>query len=314
MAERQEDLRGQAGFITDIQFFSLSDGPGIRTTVFLKGCILNCRWCHNPEGNRRYPEVFPYQSKCTGCGECVEVCPAGAISLVKDCTPRIDKGLCIDCFQCVEACKEEAMVVWGRMVTVDEVIGEVERDKTFYKTSGGGMTLSGGDPLAQPEFSRALFIVAKERGIRTALDTCGHASWEVMERVLEGVDYVLFDIKHMDPQAHRSYCGADNRLILGNAERVAETGKGMRVRVPIIPGFNDGWENLKKTAEFTRSLKDKAMGLEVDILPYHPYAGAKYRLFGLDYPFPQGEGYPEERLRDIVEIFLNEDLDVTVGG
>ncbi len=307
-------LAERVGYVNDIQFYSLSDGPGIRTTVFLKGCLLNCRWCHNPEGNRRFPEVFPYQNNCTGCGLCLEVCPAGAIEMKEPCRPRIRRERCIDCFRCAEVCPEQAMIVWGRLMSVEEVMEEVERDKPFYRHSGGGLTVSGGEPLAQPEFTRALLAKAKERGINTALDTCGFATWEVLERVLEVTDYVLLDLKHMDPEAHRRHCGASNQVILENARRMAEGGVPLRLRLPLIPGFNDGEENLSRSAEFVRELERNGRECEVDILPYHPYAGAKYRVFGLDYPLPQGEGYPEARLREIVDIFTARGLTVTVGG
>lgn len=307
-------MENQVGFINDIQLYSLSDGPGIRSTVFFKGCLLNCRWCHNPEGNRRYPQVFPYQTNCDGCGDCLEVCPAGAIEMIEECRPAILRERCIDCFQCAEVCKEGAMVIWGRMVTVKDVLEEIEADKPFYKHSGGGMTLSGGEPLAQPEFARALLAVAKEKGIDSALDTCGHAKWEIMEKILEVTEHVLLDLKHMDPQAHRVYCGASNKLILDNATRIAAMTIPLRFRVPLIPGFNDSEENLEGTADFIDGLCKNGRECEVDILPYHPYAGAKYRIFGLDYPFPEGEGYPEERLLEIIDIFVARDLSVTVGG
>ena len=307
-------ISDRVGFINDIQFYSLSDGPGIRTTVFLTGCLLNCRWCHNPEGSRRYPQVFPYQTNCNGCGECLEVCPAGAIEMTEPGKPRILRERCIDCFQCAEACKEGALVIWGRLVSVDEVLEEVQADKLFYKHSGGGMTVSGGEPLAQPEFTRALLAAAKERGISTALDTCGYAAWEVVERVLEVTDHVLLDLKHMDPRAHREYCGASNELILDNAGRIAVSGVPLRFRVPLIPDFNDSEENLVRTAEFISGLCGGGKPCEVDILPFHPYAGAKYRIFGLDYPFPQGEGYDEGRIPAVIDIFTARDLAVTVGG
>jgi len=302
------------GYVNDIQFFSLSDGPGIRTTVFLKGCLLNCRWCHNPEGNRRFPEVLPYRNNCTGCGACLEVCPSGAIEMEGPCLPRIRRDRCIDCFRCAQACPEQALVVWGKLMTVDQVLEEVEKDKPFYKHSGGGMTVSGGEPLAQPEFTHDLLAEAKARGMNTALDTCGFAPWDILEKMLRVTDYVLLDLKHMDPQAHRAFCGAPNDLILENARRLAEGACGLRFRIPLIPGFNDVEENLAATADFIREVCRNGRECEVDILPYHPYAGAKYRIFGLEYPLPQGEGYPEERLRDIVRVFTSRRLTVTVGG
>lgn len=303
-----------AGYVNDIQFYSICDGPGIRTTVFLKGCLLHCRWCHNPEGNRRFPEVLPYRNNCTGCGKCLEVCPAGAVEMEGPCLPRIRREKCIDCFRCAQACPEDALVIWGKLMTVDQVLAEVEKDKPFYKHSGGGLTVSGGEPLAQPEFAHDLLAEAKERGLNTALDTCGFAPWETMERMIEVADHVLLDLKHMDPAAHRLHCGASNEVILENARRLAESDRELRFRIPLIPGFNDGEDNLSRTADFIRGLCRNGRDCEVDILPYHPYAGAKYRIFGLEYPFPEGAGYPEEKLYDIVEIFTSRSLTVTVGG
>ncbi|MDY6844345.1 MAG: glycyl-radical enzyme activating protein, partial [Thermodesulfobacteriota bacterium] len=212
----------RTGLITNIQMFCTNDGPGIRTTVFLKGCRLNCRWCHNPEGKRRYPEIFPYTVNCTGCKACVEACPMDALSLTEPNIIKIDKGLCTVCLQCVEICKENAIHVWGRMVKVKDVIDEVAKDKPFYDNSGGGMTVSGGEPTAQPEFTLSLFRCAKEREINCALDTCGHTPWEVLEPIIELTDYVLYDIKHMDPKEHKDYCGFSNTLILNNARKIAE--------------------------------------------------------------------------------------------
>ncbi|GAB6273492.1 MAG: glycyl-radical enzyme activating protein [Peptococcaceae bacterium] len=306
----------QTGVITSIQLFSLNDGPGIRTTVFLKGCRLNCKWCHNPEGNRRYPEVYPFISNCTGCKKCVEVCPTEAITFLEPTRPKIDKSRCIVCLQCVEICPYEAMVQWGEIVNVKHVIEEVEKDKPFYKNSGGGMTLSGGEPLTQPEFARALMKCAKLREIHTALDTCGYAKWEVLESVLEWTDLVLFDLKHMDAQAHKEYCGVTNEVILENARRIAAKKVPLRIRIPVIPGRNDTVENMRLTAEFVAALdrENKNVIQVVDLLPYHPYAGSKYVQFGLEYPFPVGEGYKDEEIEPIIELFTGQGLDVTVGG
>jgi pyruvate formate lyase activating enzyme len=300
------------GIINDIQRMSVNDGPGFRTVVFLKGCLLNCEWCHNPEGKRRYPEVIPYVSNCEGCNKCMEVCPTGALKILEEKKPVIDKALCTACFQCIGACKYYALVRWGRIVTAREVMDDVTRDKPFFVESGGGLTVSGGEPLAQPEFSLALMMLAKENGVGTALDTCGHAPWEDLEKVLEYTDLVLFDIKNIDTKEHRRYAGLGNELILDNAKRIAQKGIKMRMRVPIIPGRNDSEESLRATAKFIEGLGDAVLG--VDLLPYHPYAGGKYRAFGMDYPFPAGEGLDDDVLAPFVEIFLDYVPEVTVGG
>jgi pyruvate formate lyase activating enzyme len=342
-------LGAERGIVSDIQRFSVRDGAGIRTMVYLKGCTMRCRWCHNPEGVRHYPEVFHYWPRCTNCGKCDEICPAGAMKLIenvewggeeRDASSslsqlqkrelelagikvshvikkrtsrkiRIEKDKCIGCFRCVEVCPEEAFVVVGRFMTVDEVLEEVLSDKVFYDTSGGGMTLSGGDPTAQPHFALALLKGAKERGLHTALDTNGNLEWGFMEKLLEYTDLVLYDIKAMDSNIHESLTGVSNDLILENAQKIAEKKNlEMRVRFPVIPGVNDGKENIEKTARFVKSLK---VGW-VDILPYHAFAGQKYRLFSLDFPFPVGEEYPEEKLESIKDIFEAMGLQYTIGG
>ncbi|KJS00742.1 MAG: hydroxybenzylsuccinate synthase activating enzyme HbsD [Peptococcaceae bacterium BRH_c4a] len=315
------------GVVTNIQYFTMFDGPGIRTTVFLKGCRLNCRWCHNPEGVRHYPEVFHLWSNCNDCGQCDNICPTGALQVVErlgheggvvtggnapGSIPienrdkmvrkiRIDKGLCLGCRQCVEACPQAAFVISGEIMTVDEVIEKVAEERLMYENSdGGGLTLSGGEPTAQPEFCLALLKAAKEKGINTALDTCGYVRWDILNEMLDYTDVVLFDIKNMAPKAHREFTGVSNDLIQENARRIiARGGVEMRVRIPVIPGINDSAENMEKAAEFICALGLKA----VDILPFHPWAGQSYRLLGLDYPFTVGEWYPGEKQERIEEIF-----------
>ena len=305
------------GVVNDIQRMSTNDGPGYRTTVFLKGCLLDCDWCHNPEGTRRYPEVIPFVTNCTGCGECLDVCPTGALSLNEESQPVIDRSLCSDCLQCARACSHSGLVTWGAIKSAAEVMAEVFSDEPFFRNSGGGMTVSGGEPMAQPGFVHALFSLAKKgtdqaAPIMTALDTCGHALWEDYALVMPYTDLVLFDVKHMDSAAHRSYTGAGNERILDNARRMAEMGKKMRLRVPIIPGTNDTEENWRATGKFAESLGDAVLG--VDLLPYHPYAGGKYKAFGMDYDFPVGEGYDDSRLEPVIELFLEYVYEVTIGG
>ncbi|MBU2490389.1 MAG: glycyl-radical enzyme activating protein [Proteobacteria bacterium] len=311
------DLQVKTGIINHIQRMCTCDGPGFRTTVFLKGCLLDCQWCHNPEGKARFPEVIPYVTNCTACGDCVTVCPTGAVSLNNEAQPVLDRGLCTSCFQCAEACQESGLVVWGRAATAGGVMEEVAADLSFYKNSGGGLTVSGGEPMAQHEFVLALFSLAKadpdeSRRIHTALDTCGHAPWSRFEQVLPLADLVLLDLKQMDSRAHRAYTGLGNEVILENAAKIAALGKPMRIRVPVIPGVNDSRENWQATARFVESLGDVVSG--VDLLPYHPWAGGKYRAFGMEYDFPVGEGYDDERLVPVVELFLDHVKEVTVGG
>ena len=332
----------EIGVVTNIQKFSIYDGPGVRTTIFLKGCRLRYRWCHNPEGVRHYPEVFHLWPDCTDCGKCENICPAGALTMAERMwykggtitvdvptesgsfafvpveikskwvrKMKIDKGLCIGCQQCVEVCEQGAFIVSGEFKTVDEVMKEVEEDRPMYENSGGGMTLSGGEPTAQPKFCLALLKAAKERGINTALDTNGHVKWGMLNEMLDYTDFVLYDIKHMDAEAHKRFSGVSNELILENARRIVEKGVATRIRIPVIPEANDSEENMTRTAEFVCLLGLKG----VDLLPFHPWAGQSYRVLGLDYPFPIGEWYPEEKLKKIEAIFKSHDLEVNrMGG
>ena len=302
------------GLITNIQLFSTNDGPGIRTTVFLKGCIMNCKWCHNPEGIGQYPEILPKVSNCTGCGECVKACPTGAISFPLEKTLRIDKNLCIMCESCVEACKFNALNIWGMFIRAGDVLDVVQEDENFYKTSGGGLTVSGGEPTTRFAFTLALLKGAKKREINTALDTCGYVAWQKLDALTDWADVVLYDIKHMDPEVHKDFTGRDNTLCIENAKKIAAKGIPMRIRVPVIPGRTDTVAALNNTAEFIEKLDGIGHILGVDLLPYHPYAGAKYRMFGYDYPFPAAKEFSDDDVLSFIELFTERGLDVTVGG
>jgi pyruvate formate lyase activating enzyme len=263
------------GVVFNIQRYSIHDGPGIRTTVFLKGCPLRCFWCQNPESQKTRPEVFLKKSACLLCGRCVAACPEGASSIV-DGICVIDRKKCSGCGTCVEVCSNDARTLMGRWASVDEVMSEVLRDKRFYANSGGGVTLSGGDPTAQPRFALALLQACKAAGLHTAIETCGCTSWRVFSRLLEHVDLVLFDIKHLDSGKHREGTGRPNALILENAARIARS-KPMRVRVPVIPGFNDSPEAIRAIARFVR---EELGALEIDLLPYNRMGESKYEFLG----------------------------------
>jgi len=272
---------GPTGIIYDIQGFSVQDGPGIRTTVFLKGCPLRCPWCHSPESQRFDIQLSWRWRKCVGvdeCGLCLDCCPRGAISpadAVLDTGEtggsirpiQVDWDTCDDCGICAERCPAAALSLWGKEYTVPEVVERVLRDRAFFERSGGGVTVSGGEPLAQAAFTLALLRGLKESGVHTALDTTGFAPWSVVEQTLPLTDLYLLDLKSLDPDAHQTVVGVPNGPILENARRIAAAGGTMQVRVPLIPRFNDTPETLRRMGDFIASL-DEAVTL-VQLLPYH---------------------------------------------
>jgi pyruvate formate lyase activating enzyme len=290
---KPEDLKKTetVGCVFNIERFAIRDGPGIRTTVFLKGCPLRCLWCANPESISPRPQLLYLENLCTRCYRCVEVCPNKATTKTPDGAIKIDRSLCKACGKCVEICPNKARQLSGKLMTVDEVLEEVKKDALFYQNSGGGVTFSGGEPSQQPEFLWHLLKGAQESGIHTALDTSGFVKPEILKKVLEHTNLVLYDIKHMDPTKHKELTGVDNRLILENARMIASMGKPMIIRVPLIPGHNDSKENIKALAEFMLSLGLK----RIDLLPYHSLGKIKYQRLGTEYklsdlkPFAEGE-------------------------
>jgi pyruvate formate lyase activating enzyme len=274
-SEKNTVLSEISGVVFDIQRYSIHDGPGIRTTVFLKGCPLSCTWCQNPESQSREAELLLNKNLCGGCGRCVAGCSAGANSLSGN-RAEVDREKCLCCGACVETCPNQARRIAGKSLTVSEVMKEVLKDRKFYETSGGGITLSGGEATYQPEFASALFRKSKELVIHTALETCGYASWSVFERVLEYTDLVLYDIKHLDSGRHQRGTGFGNEIILENARRIAES-KPMKVRVPLIPGFNDSEHDIRSIANFVVSLPNQ---IEMELLAYNPLGEGKYERLG----------------------------------
>ena len=269
------------GVIFDIQRYSIHDGPGIRTVVFLKGCPLCCQWCSNPEGQNPVPEMEFSSSRCERCGRCVEVCPQEAVNRVLDCAPaeKLDRRACDLCGLCVEACPSSALILSGRRVTVEEVMVEVKKDLAFYRRSGGGVTLSGGDPLAQPSFARALLGRCGEANIHTAIETCGHAPEQVFRQVVEPSDLVLYDLKHMDPVEHQRLTGASNAVVLRNLRALVWMGKPIVARLPLIPGRNDGEANLREIGSLLSGLGIR----EVHLMPFHQLGKDKYQRLGIRY-------------------------------
>ena len=251
------------GQVFDIQKFSLHDGPGIRTTVFFKGCPLNCWWCHNPESQALGLEMMYQARRCIRCGACEAACSYGAISRNGDFVST-DREKCTLCGACVESCYAEAREIVGKEMTVAQVMTEIERDVTFYDESGGGVTFSGGEPLLQRDFLCSLLMACKDRDIHTTLDTCGFVAWETLDRARRFVDLFLYDIKLMDDAKHREFTGVPNDQILNNLRMLSEQGHNVVLRLPIIPGVNDDEKNVRQTGEFATTLP----GLnQVDILP-----------------------------------------------
>lgn len=265
------------GTVFDIQRFSLHDGPGIRTIVFLKGCPLSCVWCSNPESQGRGPVVMYKSSDCLHCGRCVAACKKKAISFDK--TSFIDRSICSSCGECVNACPSGALVMKGRTMTVQQVVKELKKDATTYRRSGGGITLSGGEPLVQHEFASELLHACKAQGWHTAIETTGFGSEEAVESVIPFVDTVLLDIKHMNLEKHKQYTGASNEVILKNAQRISQISETV-IRVPVIPGFNYSEEELEEIAKFAKTLRGVRT---IHLLPYHTFGENKYGLLGRDY-------------------------------
>lgn len=299
------------GLVFNIMRFALHDGPGIRTTVFLKGCPLRCWWCHNPESESQEPEVLYFQERCIGCGECVRACPHGALSLDAAGEHVVrDPSRCEPCGECAEACPTGARQLVGRRMTVAEVVREVAKDQVFFDESGGGVTISGGEPLMQPEFVEELLSALRGRRIRTALDTCGLAQPEVVERVRPHVDLFLYDLKAMDQATHLKYTGVKNDLILRNLASLAEAGSTVIVRLPVIPGVNDGGDQLDTLAGFMT-----AHGLrDLDLLPYHRIGSDKYQRLHLEWRMEGVEPPDAEHLDALVARLAGAGLRVRIGG
>ena len=268
-----------SALIANIQGYSIHDGPGIRTVVFLKGCPLRCRWCANPENLQDRVRVGFLANLCQRCGRCAKACPRGAI--LPDPERRIDRSRCDECGKCVEACFYEALVRYGKPMTAEETFEKVRRDKIFYDSSGGGVTVSGGEPLTQADFVAELFTLCRGAGIHTCAETCGCVPRSALETLLPLTDVFYFDLKLMDSLKHREYTGQGNESILENARFLAGSGAALLFRQPLIPGINNTEENVRATAAFIRSLGRE--DLQLQLLPYHRMGTSKYAALDIPY-------------------------------
>ena len=297
------------GCVFDIQRFCIHDGPGIRTIIFLKGCPLNCLWCSNPESQDPSPILITRDIKCKLCGVCAEVCPNEAISVNKVEGRTINWLACNQCLKCVDACIFKSLNICGENKNVEEILNEVLRDKTFYDNSGGGVTLSGGEPLQQWEFALNLCKVFKENQIHTALETTGHVPWEHFKKVLEYIDLVLFDIKHTDPEKHREGTGKDNKLILDNLRKIS--GKAIIwIRMPLIAEYNNSTENMTSLVNLA-----KEVGAEkISLLPFHEGGKSKCKQIGRSYAIPEAKSPTEDNITELQKLIISMGIKATIGN
>ncbi len=293
------------GVVFNIQRYSLHDGRGIRTNVFFKGCPLACTWCANPESQDPASSVAYDSTKCIGCGACEKVCPVGGVTL-NETGVQIDKNSCEVCLSCVQKCPTHALFVEGEEYTVQELTDMVMKDKHYYDFSGGGVTVSGGEPLSQWEFVSEFLKGLQEKGVNTVVETCGYS--EHLEDVIPYVDTFYFDVKHTDSYKHLQKTGKDNILILENLAKVLKSEKEVVVRIPIIPNFND--ENAQEFIAVLRKMGVK----NVHLLPFHNLATNKYRQLGIDYEFAKIPNMKKEHLQPMKELFKNAGFDVWIGG
>lgn len=302
-------MKQDKGLIFDIQRYCLHDGPGIRTVVFFKGCPLRCKWCANPESLNGIREIGFNQNDCIGCYRCVKACEHQAIHIGES-GITINKEKCKKCFECTESCPTGALTVFGDWYTTDEIIKIVLKDKMFYKDSGGGVTLSGGEVLLQSHFAAQLLEKIKAQGIHTAIETSGYAAWEALERVLQYTDLVYFDVKHIISESHIQHTGVDNRRILENSRKIIDLEKSLVVRIPMIPTVNMDERSIDSYIK-----KLTQLGIQkVDILPFHQLGEPKYKMMGMPYSFNNIKPPTDEEMEAVASEMELNGIKVKIGG
>lgn len=298
------------GLIYSIQKFAVHDGPGIRTLIYMKGCPLSCVWCSSPQSQKPEPEIIYYEVRCKKCGSCIEACPVKAISMTED-GIKIDRVICNGCGECAEICQNQALEFAGREVTVAELFGEINKDSGFFRRSGGGITVGGGEPTMQPEFVAEFLKRCKQNNIHTAIETCGFVSWENLEKILNYVDLVYMDIKHMDSAVHEKLTSVPNTLILENI-RKASALHTMIIRIPVVPGYNDSDDNIIATVKFASQLG--ANLLRVELLPYHKFGSQTYGRIGREYELQHVEPPDDARMESLKKMAESCGIKVQIGG
>ncbi|MBI9017842.1 MAG: glycyl-radical enzyme activating protein [Phycisphaerae bacterium] len=298
-----------SGIIFDIKRYAIHDGPGIRTTIFFKGCPLRCRWCHNPESWNREPEPRFYESRCLQCGKCEAICSQGAISFDK--YPVTNGDLCLSCGKCTDICLGQARTISGRSISADELMDEIRKDVIFYDESGGGVTFSGGEPLSQPAFLAEVLKRCRQEDIHTTVDSCLYADTGVVQEIKPLANLFLCDIKHIDTDKHKNFTGVDNSLILDNIRYLAKAGAEIIVRVPVVPGFNDTEKEIEAIVEFVKSLETVK---EIGLLPYNSGGVAKAKRLTGKIEMLQGKMPTKEMMIALGEIVLKHSLELRIGG